>query len=209
MIVRGAKMIRISRKYSVNLQALYNHRNNHLSQQMIKAQATKDLLHSKSLADEISNLLKRSKAIMDKASKKGRLVTELAAIRETRSTVELIAKLAFLLHDAEKEEKQQPQYNWGNLSRDEMEQFRVLLSKLQSPPSFIDIQPTKTTRDPRKRFRRRNEPSESLSENEKENPDLDKEHPIVDLQEKYTKPRMDDEEFDRHQIRRGRMIRGS
>ena len=207
-LIRGVSVAQISLSYGVTPDSLYSHKSSHLSRQLLKSAEIRQVLNSQALLGEITSLIDKTKAILKKAErrKKG-LGLALMAIRELRETYKFMCSLAAYMHDEQKQEPEPDIYHWDNLTVEEMEQFRSLLSKLQEPSKVIDV--VGKVRNSRKRFRRRTINAEPDNDAEDKDP-KDKEPSIDDLQEKYGgKPRMDDKEYERQERRRARMISGS
>lgn len=105
-IAYGKSIASISKEYSVSEAALYNHRDNHLTRQLLKANEIKQALDATSLAQELQELVDRTKRILDGAEADGQRAISLAAIRELRASYEFMVKLSMTLHQVRQEEEQ-------------------------------------------------------------------------------------------------------
>ena len=97
-LVAGISMAGLSRQFGVSDDSLRNHRDNHLSRQLVKSHELRSAMESGNLINEIEDLLTRSKHILRRAEKDGHLTLALKAISETRGTLELMSKIAVTLH---------------------------------------------------------------------------------------------------------------
>ena len=103
-LAMGQSLASISREYSVSEDALRNHRDNHLSRQLMQAIRRKQATEGLDLLGKIDELIDRTKRILDTAEREKRLGLALGAIREVRGSYELLAKIAVVLHETRKEE---------------------------------------------------------------------------------------------------------
>jgi hypothetical protein len=105
----GGNFQQISRDYSVSAVSLRNHMDNHVSRQLAKSQEMKQAIDNAGLVSEIEDLLKRSKGILRRAERDGKLGIALGAIRETRGTLELMAKICATIYQIQAQELQAQQ----------------------------------------------------------------------------------------------------
>lgn len=108
-LVKGISHSKIVREFEVPYDSLRYHSLNHLSRQLIKSQEMQEAIQSGGLVAEIESLLARSKNILDKAEAKGQMNLALNAIKETRGTLDLLARIAATLHQIRAQELQQQQ----------------------------------------------------------------------------------------------------
>jgi hypothetical protein len=82
-----------SRYVPLSKTALQRHKDEHLPQALLQAQAAQEVAHADTLLDQVQDLHRRTLKILTAAekSKDGRLA--LGAVREARSNLELLAKL--------------------------------------------------------------------------------------------------------------------
>lgn len=78
---------------SLGHMALYRHRDEHLPELLAKAHDAEEVAQADSLLDQVRSLQARALAILDRAEAIGQLMPALAAIRETRGSLELLGKL--------------------------------------------------------------------------------------------------------------------
>ena len=76
---------------------MHRHKDNQLPQTLVKAEEAGELARADHLLDEIVDLQKAAKRIPQTAEANGDLRIALSAIRELRPTLELLAKLGWLL----------------------------------------------------------------------------------------------------------------
>ncbi len=126
-LVSGEAVTSVQSRYvSVHKMALYRHKDEHLPLRLVKAHAAAEVAQADSLLAQVGELRARAMSILDTAEADGQLMPALAAIREARSCLELLAKLLGELSDA-------PQVNL--IVSPEWHQVRaVLLAALQPFP---------------------------------------------------------------------------
>jgi hypothetical protein len=83
----------IATRYGTSTGALQRHRE-HLPTQLVRAREAKEVTQADSLLEQVRTLQSRALSILDRADDSGDLKTALAAIREARSNLELLGKLA-------------------------------------------------------------------------------------------------------------------
>lgn len=98
-LVRGTSLAGISRVFKVSESALANHRDKHLSRQILLAKDVKRTLDANMLVEEINGLVTRTKAILDTSERDGQKAISLSAIRELRASYEFMVRLACTLHE--------------------------------------------------------------------------------------------------------------
>ena len=103
-LVKGKSLSTIARKYSVSTDSLRNHKNKHLSRQLVQAWDTKLNAEGSSLLEDITELIDKTKGILDIAEAKEQLGTSLQAIREIRESYKLLSQIAFSLAQAKQDE---------------------------------------------------------------------------------------------------------
>ena len=135
-IVRGQTLAGLSRQYGVSECSLTNHRDNHISRQLLKAEETRMVLHSKELLDTITGLLDKSQDILQRAESKDDLPVALRAIAESRATIELMCRLAAHVQQIRSQEEEQEQQaaidvGLGRLTTKELAVLSDLTKKMQ------------------------------------------------------------------------------
>jgi len=108
-LVQGISHTRISREYDVSINSVMRHAENHLSRQLVKSMEMKQAMQNAGLVNEIESLLNKSKSILNKAEADGKLNLALNAIRETRGTLELMAKICATIYQIQAQELQAQQ----------------------------------------------------------------------------------------------------
>ncbi len=83
----------IATRYGTSTGALQRHRE-HLPVHLAKAKDAEEMTQADTLLEQVRNLQTRALSILDRADDSGDLKTALAAIREARSNLELLGKLA-------------------------------------------------------------------------------------------------------------------
>lgn len=132
----------LSRDYNVSVDSIRNHMQNHVSRQLVKSVEMRQAMESGNLLGEIEDLLSRSKHILRRAERDGRLNLALNAIKETRGTLELMSRIAVTLHQIRTAELQAQQEQEGGthsaefqeglsrLSDAELTLFEALMEKM-------------------------------------------------------------------------------
>lgn len=100
-VLAGGNVSQISRELGVSSESLRNHMNNHVSRQLIKSYEMREAIENAGLVTEIQDLLKRSKHILRRAERDDKLSLALGAIRETRGTLELMARICSTIFQIE------------------------------------------------------------------------------------------------------------
>jgi hypothetical protein len=92
-IVSEVNKSAIARKYGLTTHAIRRHRAGHLSPALVKANEKREDRRAGSLLDQVKELLEEARSVLEdaKADRKG--VISINAIREMRSTLELIGRL--------------------------------------------------------------------------------------------------------------------
>lgn len=114
-VLAGGNISQISRELGVSSESLRNHMNNHVSRQLVKSVEMRQAIESAGLVTEIQELLSRSKHILRRCERDGKLGVALGAIRETRGTLELMARICSTIFQIEQ----------AQLSAQQMEQETV------------------------------------------------------------------------------------
>jgi len=98
--VGGEAYRHIASRYGTSTTALQRHKAEHLPAHLVKAHAAAEVAQADDLLHEVRMLQRRALAILDTAEAAGQLMPALAAIREARGCLELLAKLLGELSDA-------------------------------------------------------------------------------------------------------------
>ena len=100
-LVGGEGALRtISDHFSVSKTALIRHKDAHLPAALVKAREAEDVVRADELLSQVRGLQDRTLAILSASEAAGELRTALAAIREARGNLELLAKLLGELDEA-------------------------------------------------------------------------------------------------------------
>lgn len=83
----------IAQRTGTSATALHRHKE-HLPRFLVKAAEAAEVAQADSLLEQVRSLQTRALSILDRADEAGDLRTALGAIREARSTLELLAKLS-------------------------------------------------------------------------------------------------------------------
>ncbi len=92
-IVSGVPLAALAAKYRVSADALGRHAAHHLPAAMVKGRAAADMVHGDDLLAQARDLQAKALGILAKAEKAGDLRTAVAANREARGCLELLARL--------------------------------------------------------------------------------------------------------------------
>jgi hypothetical protein len=98
-LVAGKANRRIAAQYAVSEQAVRRHKAEHLPAKLAKAHEAEEVAHAGDLLEDLKSLQRRTLAILEAAEETSQHRTALAAIREARSNLELLAKLLGELDD--------------------------------------------------------------------------------------------------------------
>ena len=90
----------IARQHGVSKDALVRHSDDHLPAALVRAQEATEAAQADNLLAQVTDLRDRAIGILDTAEAEEDLKAAIAAIREARGCVELLAKLAGQLKDA-------------------------------------------------------------------------------------------------------------
>ncbi len=117
-IVAGTPNRRVAALFDVSEQAVRRHRAAHLPAQMARARDAAELADADDLVAQARALQARTLAILDEADAAGDRRVALAAIREARSTLQLVAQLTGALreHVEVHQPGEEPRYvaSWGD-----------------------------------------------------------------------------------------------
>jgi hypothetical protein len=92
---------RIATQYAVTESALRRHKSDHLPMAMVKAVEAAEVVHGGSLLDHTRSLHTKALRILATAERANNLGIALAAIREARGVMELLAKMEFAAAQAQ------------------------------------------------------------------------------------------------------------
>ena len=92
-LVDGLPLRTIADRWAVSKTALIRHKTKHLPASLVAAKEAKEVASADTLLANVCKLQRRAERILRKAERAGDHRTALAAIREVRSTIELLARL--------------------------------------------------------------------------------------------------------------------
>jgi hypothetical protein len=92
-LVAGESYRNLAKRFGTSPAARYRYKADHLPVHLAKAKEAEEVSKADNLLERVQSLQSRTLSILDKAEDAGELRTALAAIREARSNVELLAKL--------------------------------------------------------------------------------------------------------------------
>ena len=98
LYIQGSPYRDIARRFEVSLSSVSRHKK-HLPKTLLKAKEVKEIAKADSLLKQLEELQTRTNGVFKKAEKQKDLRTCLAAIREARGNLELIAKLVGELNE--------------------------------------------------------------------------------------------------------------
>lgn len=93
VLLTGGPLRTIADRWSVSKTALIRHREGHLPAALAMAKEAEEVARADALLTQVRHLQSRTLRILDASENAGELRTALAAIREARGTLELLAKL--------------------------------------------------------------------------------------------------------------------
>lgn len=105
----GKPKTHIARQHGLNVQSVDYHMDNHLSQKLVRSFQKKEEKHAENMLEGINDLLDRTKNILDEAEEKGQKTLALKAIKEARSTYELLSKIAVKLEEYRRADEKKEQ----------------------------------------------------------------------------------------------------
>jgi hypothetical protein len=132
-LMQGKGYSKIARDFDLDPQAVRNHHLNHLSRQLVQAWERKVDAESRDILAEIDFIVERTKRILDKAEKQGKLKTALAGIRELRGSYELMSRIAFSLREAKEQDLQAKRIESGEHDYQQEQDFKERLKILSQP----------------------------------------------------------------------------
>jgi hypothetical protein len=92
-LIKGIALRSIADRWEVSKTSLIRHKTKHLPASLVAARQAKEIASADNLLSNVCKLQRRAERILRKAESAGDHRTALAAIREVRSTIELLAKL--------------------------------------------------------------------------------------------------------------------
>ncbi len=99
-LIQGLTPYELARYYSLNRNSMQRHFENHLPQQLVKANEARAVTNADRLLSEMQLLHERTENILTKAEETNNPLVALRAIREMRGNFELLAKILGILNSA-------------------------------------------------------------------------------------------------------------
>lgn len=127
-LAQGKTMASVSREYGISEAAVANHRDNHLSRQLVQSVRKKEAIESSHLLDDIEELIQRTKNILTMAEKKKKFGLALSAIREVRGSYELLCRIAVMMHEAKREDSGLQQIEDAEQAREDIQRKVKILT---------------------------------------------------------------------------------
>lgn len=104
--VEGKPKTQIARTHGVPTQSVDYHMDNHLPEKLVRTVQKKEQAHAADILSGINDLLQRTKGILSEAEGKGQNRLALDAIKEARSTYELLSKIAVKLEEYRRKDEE-------------------------------------------------------------------------------------------------------
>ena len=92
-LLAGQPYRSVARQYEASPPSVYRHQQDHLPAAMVKALEVAQVAHGGSLLEQLNGLQIKALGILTRAEQAGDLRTALMAVREVRSTLELVGKV--------------------------------------------------------------------------------------------------------------------
>jgi len=106
-IIQGIAHTTIADSFGIHHQSVRYHSEHHLSDKLVKAVQKNHEEHAEDILSGIKDLLSRTNAILDDAEANNQKRLALDAIKEARSTYELLSKIAVKLEEYRRNDEQQ------------------------------------------------------------------------------------------------------
>ncbi|MCI0786095.1 MAG: hypothetical protein J4O03_06850 [Chloroflexi bacterium] len=98
-LIAGDSFRKVAARFDTSTGALQRHKGDHLPANLAKAHDANEVAHGDDLLDQVRSLQGKALAILTKAEAAGDLRGALGAIRETRGTLDLLAKLLGMMNN--------------------------------------------------------------------------------------------------------------
>ena len=92
-LITGSPVRTLAKEYDLGIMALQRHRANHLPKHLIKAKEAQEVDAADQLLDKVQGLYNTALEIMKEAREDGKFQPAVSALKEARSSLELIAKM--------------------------------------------------------------------------------------------------------------------
>jgi hypothetical protein len=141
----------VALKYGLSAPVVSNHYHNHISRQMVQSVKLREVEHHTDLLERIDSIVARAEKIFRRNYEARKDGIALKALDSQRMTFELLAKISFALHEAERlaaEASKQDDSSQANeemeqaikiLTMDELDVFFKISQKLETQDETIDV----------------------------------------------------------------------
>ncbi len=103
-VVKGGNLTKIAKKFGIPYSSLYAHSQNHITRQLAQAMDKKLTIESFDLLSRIDLIIERAEKIFTRNYENNKDFLALQALNSQRSTLELLSKISYALHQAKMEE---------------------------------------------------------------------------------------------------------
>ena len=134
-LVRGESILMLSREHGVSETSLRNHKKNCLSRQLLKSEEIKSFFDSQGLIQEVSDIIKRTKNLLDKAEQDKKFSAAFSGIAQWRGALEFLTNFAIRLKELEIEEEE----------KDAPLNIKVTVTEKDGRPLLSEPEPKKET----------------------------------------------------------------
>jgi len=93
-LLSGTPYRSVAKRFGLSESAVYRHKVEHLPAHLLKAREVEEAARADHLLDQVRNLQTHALDILERAQETGDLTTALAAISQTRGSLELLGNLA-------------------------------------------------------------------------------------------------------------------
>lgn len=132
-IVSSGNIAKIAKTFGVSYSSLYAHSLSHVTRQLATALEKRETEESFNLLGRIDTIIQRAESIFHRNYEKGADVTALKALDSQRSTIELLAKISYSLHQAKLAELEMMNQNSDGDHEEKEQEFQESLSILTIP----------------------------------------------------------------------------
>lgn len=105
-LMQGQTLTSISKKYGMAEASVMNHRDKHLSRQLVTAAKKRDLMSSNGLLDILESLLQTTDLVISEAWRQQKLGVALSGIGKAAGIVKIVGDMVYQLKSLEQVEKQ-------------------------------------------------------------------------------------------------------
>lgn len=149
-IVNGTPHTTIADQYGIHFQSVRYHSENHLPDKLVRATQKKGQEHAEDILSGIKDLLDRTRTILQDAEEEGHNRLALDAIKEARSTYELLSKIAVKLEEyRRKNQERETGYVDQSISEglqmltdEELEALVMITGKVHEANPDYELDPT-------------------------------------------------------------------